>query len=113
MEKYKTALINLGIDLNSDFAFFNLHTTEMTFLGRHSEMYNVCWFSIYSDDLSYAIESARNILKLPDEYLPLDSFEAEGGFFYNRKTEEVIEIELGEKLINFPEWKVITTMERL
>ena len=26
-EKYKTALINLGIDLNSDFAFFNLHFT--------------------------------------------------------------------------------------
>ena len=110
-EKYKAALINLGVDLNSDFAFFNLHTTEITFLGRHSEMYNVCWFSIYSNDLSYAIESARNILKLPDEYLPLDSFEAEGGFFYNRKTEEVLEIELGEKLINFqngkllPQWK--------
>ena len=57
------------------------------------------------------IESARNILKLPDEYLPLDSFEAEGGFFYNRKTEEILEIELGEKLINFqngkllPQWK--------
>ena len=29
-EKYKAALINLGVDLNSDFAFFNLHTTEIT-----------------------------------------------------------------------------------
>ena len=43
--------------------------------------------------------------------LPLDSFEAEGGFFYNRNTGEVLEIELGEKLINFqngklsPQWK--------
>ena len=54
-----------------------------------------------------------NILKLPDEYLPLDSFEAEGGFFYNRKTEEVLEIEIGRKTNQFPEWKVITTMERL
>ena len=33
-EKYKTALINLGIDLNSDFAFFNLHTTEITYCGK-------------------------------------------------------------------------------
>ena len=37
-EKYKTALINLGIDLNSDFAFFNLHTTEMSFHYAAQEM---------------------------------------------------------------------------
>ena len=28
-EKYKAALINLGVDLNSDFAFFNLHVTYL------------------------------------------------------------------------------------
>ena len=28
---YKKALIDLGIDLNSDFALFNLNTTEITF----------------------------------------------------------------------------------
>lgn len=109
-EEYKEALINLGIDLNSDFAFFNLHTTEVTFLGRLSEMYNVCWFKIYSNDLDYGIEN-QACLGIPSEYLPLDSFEAEGDFFYNRKTGEVLEIELGEKLINFqngkllPQWK--------
>lgn len=77
-------------------------------------MYNVCWFKIYSDDLDYAIESAVNILKLPNEYIPLDSFEAEG-VFYNRRTGEVLELELGQKLIDFqkgklkPQWKDFNT----
>ena len=31
---YKKALIDLGIDLSSDFAFFCLHTTETSFKGR-------------------------------------------------------------------------------
>ena len=107
---YKKALIDLGIDLNSDFALFNLNTTEITFRGQCGEIYNVCWFKIYSNDLSYGIER-QAVLGIPSEYLPLDSFEGEGGFFYNRNTGEVLEIELGEKLINFqngklsPQWK--------
>lgn len=107
---YKKALIDLGIDLNSDFALFNLNTTEITFQGQCGEIYNVCWFKIYSNDLSYGIER-QAVLGIPSEYLPLDSFEGEGGFFYNRNTGEVLEIELGEKLINFqngklsPQWK--------
>ena len=107
---YKKALIDLGIDLNSDFALFNLNTTEITFRGQCGEIYNVCWFKIYSNDLSYGIER-KAVLGIPSEYLPLDSFEGEGGFFYNRNTGEVLEIELGEKLINFqngklsPQWK--------
>ena len=65
---------------------------------------------MYSNDLSYGIER-QAVLGIPSEYLPLDSFEGEGGFFYNRNTGEVLEIELGEKLINFqngklsPQWK--------
>lgn len=109
-KEYKEALVDLKIDLNSDFALFNLNTTEITFRGRCSEIYNVCWFKIYTNDLTYEIER-QAMLKIPTEYLPLDSFEGEGGFFYNRKTGEVLEIELGEKLINFqngklsPQWK--------
>lgn len=91
---YKKALIDLGIDLNSDFALFNLNTTEITFRGQCGEIYNVCWFKIYSNDLSYGIER-QAVLGIPSEYLPLDSFEGEGGFFYNRNTGEVLEIELG------------------
>ena len=57
------------------------------------------------------IESMRSALNLPEEYIPLDSFEGEGGFFYNRKTGEVLELELGQKLIDFqsgklqPQWE--------
>lgn len=114
-QKYTNALIDLGISLDSTFAEFNLSTFGPTFNERGYELYNVCWFKIYSDDLDYAIESAVNILKLPNEYIPLDSFEAEGGFFYNRKTGEVLELELGQKLIDFqdgkiqPQWKDFNT----
>ena len=110
-QEYTNALIDLNISLKSAFADFNLETYGPTFSGRGIELYNVCWFKIYSDDLDYGIESAHNVLKLPNEYIPLDSFEGEGGFFYNRKTEEVLELELGQKLIDFqsgklqPQWK--------
>jgi len=110
-QEYTNALIDLDISLESAFADFNLATYGPTFSGRSNELYNVCWFKLYSDDLDYGIESAHKILKLPEEYIPLDSFEAEGGFFYNRKTGEVLELELGQKLIDFqngklqPQWK--------
>jgi hypothetical protein len=110
-KEYTEALIDLNIQLNTSFSEFNLLTAGPTYKGRKYELYNVCWFKIYSDDLEYGIESARNILKLPEEYLPLDSFEGEGGFFYNKRTGEVLEIELGKKLNDFhsgklsPQWK--------
>ena len=105
---YKNALIDLGIDLNSDFALFNLNTTEITFRGQCGEIYNVCWFKIYSNDLSYGIER-QAVLGIPSEYLPLDSFEGEDGFFYGRSSRNCI----GRKTNQFSEWKVIATMERL
>ena len=54
-KEYKEALVDLKIDLNSDFALFNLNTTEITFRGRCSEIYNVCWFKIYTNDLTYGL----------------------------------------------------------
>lgn len=110
-EEFSKILIELDIPLNSSFAEFNLSTIGPTFSGRGYELYNVCWFKLYSMDLDYAIAMALNVLKLPKEYLPLSSFECESGFFYNRNTEEVVYIELGESLIAFqnnklkPQWK--------
>ena len=109
-KNYTKALLDLGINLNSDLAYFCLHTTEMSFKGRIGSIDNICWYLIYS---TYAqrIESLQYFLGLPKEYIPLDSFETEGGFFYNRKTEEVLELELGQKLIDFqngklqPQWQ--------
>ncbi len=108
---YEKVLIDLGIPLGSSFAEFNLSTVGPTFAERGYELYNVCWFKIYSTDLDYAIESAHDDLQLPDEYLPLDSFEAEEGFFYNRNTGEVLKLSIGQDLEDFqsgalrPQWK--------
>ena len=109
-KNYTKALLDLGINLNSDLAYFCLHTKEMSFKGRIGSIDNICWYLIYS---TYAqrIESLQCFLGLPKEYIPLDSFETEGGFFYNRETGEVLELELGQKLIDFqngklqPQWQ--------
>ncbi len=99
--EYANSLKDLDIDLKSEFAEFFLHVEDSTtFYNRGREIYQVCWFAI-NTDYSLNINSSHKALKLPKEYIPLDSFEAENGFFYNRKTGEVIELELGEKLINF------------
>ena len=108
--EYADALRKLNIDLTTDFAKFFLHVEDSpTFYGRHQELYQICWFAI-NTNYELAITFAHNALELPNEYIPLDSFEGEGGFFYNRSTGEVLEIELGQKLIDFqkgelqPQW---------
>jgi len=108
--EYADALRKLNIDLTSDFATFFLHIEDSpTFYGRHQELYQICWFAI-NTNYDLAITFAHDALELPNEYIPLDSFEGEGGFFYNRSTGAVLEIELGQKLINFqkgelqPQW---------
>ena len=47
-ENYTKALLDLGIDLESDLAYFCLHTTEMSFKGRVGSIDNICWYLIYS-----------------------------------------------------------------
>ncbi len=109
-QEYADVLRKLNIDLTTDFATFFLHVEDSpTFYGRHQELYQICWFAI-NTNYELAITFAHDALELPNEYIPLDSFEGEGGFFYNRSTGAVLEIELGQKLINFqkgelqPQW---------
>ena len=109
-QEYADALKKLDIDLTTDFATFFLHVEDSpTFYGRHQELYQLCWFAI-NTNYELAITFAHDALELPNEYIPLDSFEGEGGFFYNRSTGAVLEIELGQKLIDFqkgelqPQW---------
>ena len=109
-QEYADALRKLNIDLTTDFATFFLHVEDSpTFYGRHQELYPICWFAI-NTNYELAITFAHDALELPNEYIPLDSFEGEGGFFYNRSTGAVLEIELGQKLIDFqkgelqPQW---------
>ena len=109
-QEYADALRKLNIDLTTDFATFFLHVEDSpTFYGRHQELYQICWFAI-NTNYELAITFAHDALELPNEYIPLDSFEGESGFFYNRSTGAVLEIELGQKLIDFqkgelqPQW---------
>ncbi|CCW30110.1 hypothetical protein ABLA30_03315 [Xenorhabdus nematophila] len=109
--EYPNALVSLNIDLESDFAQFYLHAeSDPTFYSRHREIYQICWFIINSNyDLS--IKRTHEALRFPEEYIPLDSFEGEYGYFYNRKTGEVLEIGLGQEMLDFyegkfkPQWK--------
>ena len=100
-EEYANSLKRLDIDLGTEFAQFFLHVEDSaTFYSRNKELYQICWFNINSN-YELDLERTHKALNLPKEYIPLDSFEGEYGFFYNRNTGEVIELELGEKLLNF------------
>jgi len=46
-------------------------------------------------------ESLLKYLEISLDLFPLDSFEGEGGFFYNPSDGSVIDIELGESLEQF------------
>ena len=72
-EAYQKVISNLGIDLETPFAQFNLYTNAVTFTGNRAELYNVCWFainSVYYEQMA----SMRSVFRLPEEYIPLDSF---------------------------------------
>ena len=45
---YRKVMSDLGINLETPFAQFNLYTNETTFSGNRAELYNVCWFAINS-----------------------------------------------------------------
>lgn len=107
---YEAELIKLGIDMGSDCAEFYLHAEDgPTFSSRGHELYQLGWFS-KNTKFDLALKSAHDILGLDVNYIPLDSFEGEGGYFYNSKTGEVVELSLGVSLEDFkagrfsPQW---------
>ena len=114
-QEYIDALLSIDIDLTSDFAQFYLHIEDgATFCSRKQEIYQICWFIINSD-YQFDLKRTHESLKIPQEYIPLDSFEGGGGYFYNRKTGEVIFVNLGEELNLFlsdelnSQWKEFNT----
>jgi len=107
---YEVELNKLGVDLLSDFGQFYLHVEDgPTFISRGKEIYQICWFS-KNTNFDLALKRTHETLKIPSDYLPLDSFEGESGFFYNKRTGEVIEISFGDSLVKFqngqlkPQW---------
>ncbi len=108
---YQVELEKLSVDMSSDFAQFYLHVEDgPTFMQHGKEIYQVCWFS-KNTDFDLALKSAHETLGLPQVYIPLDSFEGESGYFYNRSTGEVLGVSLGNELLNFreerlkPQWE--------
>lgn len=107
---YEVELQKLGIDISCDFAEFYLHVEDgPTFIQNGKEIYHVCWFSKNSN-YNLALKRTHETLNIPEEYLPLDSFEGENGYFYNKNTGEVVGLSLGDDLIAFaqgrlkPQW---------
>lgn len=104
--EYEEALRKLAIPLDSDFAKFYLHVEDgPTFLSRGKELYHICWFMINSDYM-LSMRSTHEALKLPEAYIPLDSFEGEYGYFYNRQTDEVLCLGLGQEWHDFMQGKL-------
>lgn len=110
--EYRNALLSINVDINTDFAQFYLHVENgPTFLGiNYEEIYHIGWFLINSNSYQLSIERTHNTLKLPKEYLPLDYFQSDYGYFYNQKTGQVIGLSLGKEIHDFmdgtlkPQW---------
>lgn len=111
-ERDKACLTALGIDLESDLASFFLHVEDgPTFMTRGKELHHIGWFMLNTHDYAHNRDVIRNIVTLPSDYLALDSFEGEYGYFYNRTSGEILEMGLGEDIKRFaagtltPQWK--------
>lgn len=106
-DEYRDALSTLGVDESSDFAQFYLHAEDgPTFMSKNREIYQICWFLLNSSDYSSSIARTRDVLKLPAEYLPLDNFQGEYGFFYNKDRGQVIRLGLGSEWLDFTEGRL-------
>lgn len=107
---YALELDRLGVDAASAFGQFCLHVEDgPTFMQNGKELYQVAWFA-KNTDYQLALTSAHDGLGLPQAYLPLDSFEGESGYFYNRQSGQVLRVALGSELSDFrqgrlaPQW---------
>lgn len=98
---YNDALLRMGLDISSDFSQFYLHVEDgPTFTSKNGEIYQICWF-INNSDYGGRLRMTREVLKVPEPYIPLDSFSGERGYFYNTETGEVFDIGLGSSLKKF------------
>lgn len=108
---YRDAILRLGIGISSDFSQFYLHVEDgPTFSSKNGEIYQICWF-LNNSDYDGRLRVVRGTLGIPEPYIPLDSFTGGRGYFYNKETGEVFDIELGDALSKFlrgdlePKWR--------
>lgn len=99
-EYYKKALKNLNIDMSSDFISFYLHVEDSTtFSSKNGEIYQLGWFLSNTDLMNY-IFNINDILNISHNFILLNSFESESGFFFNKIDGSVISYILGEDINN-------------
>lgn len=95
--EYRNVLSKLGVDMDSDFIQFYLHAEDgATFYSRGKEIYQLGWFLV-NTNLLKNLYSINKSLDLSEDYISLDSFEGENGFFYNTQTAEVFHFKLSDQ----------------
>ena len=89
-EDYKDILINLGVDINSDFGRFYNYAEEHAggFSSRDFELWQICWVYENGDYLEIN-EALIKDLNLSKDYYVLSEFEGESAYFYNQKENTV------------------------
>lgn len=107
---YKNELSKLDIKQPSDICQFYSHAEDgSTFYSRKKEIYQLGWF-ILNSNYELDLKRSHDSIGLSEKYIPLDSFEGESGFFYNKETGEVVQLTLGQELEAFlasnfkPQW---------
>jgi len=92
----------LGLELDSTICQYFSHIYQVAdYMGRDSYvLWNLVWFEKEGGYKEHK-ESLLKYLEISLDLFPLDSFEGEGGFFYNPSDGSVIDIELGESLEQF------------
>ncbi|POP43550.1 hypothetical protein CHU32_14300 [Superficieibacter electus] len=110
-DNYKQALLNIGVDIESDFSIFYLHVEDNpTFMSRNREIYQICWFLLNTNDYMLGVKRTHETLKLPVNYIPLDNFAGDYGYFYNKDSGAVLCLGLGKEWHDFmngilePQW---------
>lgn len=102
----------LKLDVSSDICQYFSHIYQMPdMMGKNSyNLYNLVWF----EKESAYMENRKNLLnylELPTNFYALDSFEGEGGYFYNSVDGSVIYLELGNNLAEFHKGNIVESFK--
>lgn len=96
--------------MSSDFISFYLHVEDSTtFISKNGEIYQLGWFLSNTDLMNY-IFNINDSLNISHNFILLNSFESENGFFFNTIDGSVISYTLGDDINNLKNtWKDFNT----
>ncbi|WP_047394293.1 hypothetical protein [Chitinibacter sp. ZOR0017] len=100
-ESYGELLSTIGIAQNSLPWMFYVHVEDgPSFLSDKGEIYQLGW---HAENTNYVANSnnLKSALGLSDALIPLDAFAGGSGFFYNKETESVVYLEMGQILDSY------------